>query len=351
MLFLCPFSFSLLLLINSDYLELIHGFYHVDGDLPLRTMADQPEMKAVVKKWFFEMRPAMKEKEGTDEKRKDLVSKDYEGYEAYWGPYQQVLVDNALQAAKTHEKVVITFAQPYNICREYVITKLKEGGATNVIMMYLTIDQDTKLEGLYHRAVQQAKGMGMSLSESMREDWKHDRDPTKEEYKKLIDAPGKPGDLYPFEPPPSYAKIVDVSSRDKAAMDAIDVALGLHRASVCTEPYDTIVTKVRAMDVQRDKDTPYCVSAIFPELKKEMEEALALAKTEDEKVHIKRRASSIVEFELKNRLSCESTFSFMVFDEDEDGDGDSNTEKSQTSDAMKLRKNRRSSFIRTGKIE
>merc|ERR1719162_1219803 len=103
----------------------------------------------------------MKEKEGkTDVEIKKLSSKDYEGYEAYWGPYQQVLVDNALQAAKTHEKVVITFAQPYNICRDYVITKLKEGGAAKVTILYLTIDQDTKMEGLYHRTVQQAKGSG-----------------------------------------------------------------------------------------------------------------------------------------------------------------------------------------------
>ena len=356
MLCLCPFSLSLLLLINSDYLDLIHGFYHVDGDLPMRTMADQPEMKAVVKKYWFEMYSVMKEKGGkTEEELHKLSSEDVKAYEAYWRPYQQVQVDSALQAAKTHEKVVITFAQPYQICRDYVMSKLKEGGATNVTMLYLTIDQDTKLEALYHRMVQQLKPHGVSLLDYLKwdgsYDWTHDRDPTKEEYKELILAPGKIGNMMIMEPAPSYAKVVDVSSRDEAAMDAIDAALGLHRASVCTESYDTIVTKVRAIDVQRDVETPYC-AAMFPEIEKEIAEALALAKTEEEKVQIKRRASSIVQFELKKRLSLASTLSDMVLDEDVDGDTDSNTENSKTTtDAMKLRKNRRASFIRTGKIE
>jgi len=232
------------------------------------------------------------------------------------------------------------------------MSKLKEGGATNVTMLYLTIDRDTKLEGLYYRTIQQAKSAGVSLSDYAKAwglDWTEDRDPTLEEFKHLMGASEKKGNCN-FDPPPSYAKVVDVSSRDEAATDAIDAALGLHRASVCTETYDTIVTKVRAIDTKRDEDTPYSVE-VFAEFEKEMEEALALAKTEEEKVHIKRRASSIVEFELKNRLSLANTLSGMVLDGDGDGDGDSNTEKSKTTDAMKLRKNRRASFIRTGKIE
>ena len=329
---------------------MIHGFYHVDGDLPMRTMADQPEMKAVLKK-LMTIDSIVKEK---GEDRYSLSSEGMKAYEEYWQPFNQVQVESALQAAKTHEKVVITFAQEHQICRDYVMSKLKEGGATNVTMLYLTIDQDTKLEGLYHRTLQQLKPFGVSLLDYLKWegfDWTHDRDPTKEEFKELILAPGKLGNMMIMEPAPSYAKVVDVSSRDEAAMDAIDAALGLHRASVCTESYDTIVTKVRAMDVQRDTDTPYC-AAMFPEIEKEIAEALALAKTEEEKVQIKRRASSIVKFELKNRLSLASTLSDMVLDEDVDGDTDSNTENSKTTtDAMKLRKNRRASFIRTGKIE
>ena len=178
--------------------------------------------------------------------------------------------------------------------------------------------------------------------------WTHDRDPTKEEYKAL-----NPNHMTNFAPPPSYAKIVDVSSRDKAAMDAIDAVLGLSRSSVCTESYDTIVTKVRAIDTQRDKDTPYC-AALVPELLKEIADALASAKTEEEKVQIKRRASSIVQFELKKRLSLASALSDMVLGEDEagDGDGDNDSKNKTTADAtMQLRKNRRVSFIKTGKVE
>ena len=339
---------------DSDYLELIHGFYHVDGDLPLRT-ADQPEMKAVLKK-LFQMRAIVKEKgEDVD----NLPAERMKAYEEYWGPYNQVQVDSALHAAKTHEKVVITIAQQSQIQREYVMSQLKGGGATTVTMLYLTIDQDTKLEGMYHREVQEAKGAGTSLSDYVKAwglDWTHDRDPTKEEYKVLMGAPGKMGNMN-FDPPPSYAKVVDVSSRDETSMDVIDAALGLHRASVCTESYDTIVTKVRAIDTHRDEDTPYCW-AIFPELEKEITEALASAKTEEEKVQIKRRASSIVQFEKHNigRLSIASALSDMVLGEDEAGDGDGDygddSKNKTTADAaMQLRKNRRVSFIQTGKVE
>ena len=338
------------LCMDSDYLELIHGFYHVDGDLPLRT-ADQPEMKEVIKK-FFQMRAIVKEK---GEDIDNLPVERMKAYEEYWGPYNQVQVDSALHAAKTHEKVVITIAQQSQIQREYVMSQLKGGGATTVTMLYLTIDQDTKLEGMYHREVQEAKGAGTSFSDYVKAwglDWTHDRDPTKEEWKVLVSAPGKNGNMTNFEPPPSYAKVVDVSSRDEAAMDAIDAVLGLSRSSVCTESYDTIVTKVQAIDAQRNEDTPYNI-AVFAEIKKELKEALALAKTEDEKVQIKRRASSMVKFELQNRLSLASTLSDTVLNEDEDSDsdGDSNNKNNKTTKAMKLKKNRRASFIQTGKIE
>merc|ERR1711865_323617 len=111
-------------------------------------------------------------------------------------------------------------------------------------------------------------------------------------------------------------------------------------------------------DLQRDAETPYS-TATFAEIKDELEGALASAKTEHEKVHIQRRASSIVEFELKSRLSLASTLSGMVLDVDEDGiDGNDKTSKTaddnkkrDDSNAMKMAKNRRASFIRTGKIE
>ena len=258
----------------------------MDGDLPLRT-GEQPEMREVIKK-TMQMRAIVKEK---GEDIDNLSAERMKAYEEYWGPYCQVQVDSALHAAKTHEKVVITFAQRSQVCREYVMSKLKESGATtDVTMLFLTIDQETKLEGMYHREVQEAKGAGMSFSKYVKAwglKWTHDRDPTKEEYKAL-----NPNHMTNFAPPPSYAKIVDVSSRDKAAMDAIDAVLGLSRSSVCTESYDTIVTKVKAIDVQRNEDTPYS-TPVFAELHKEIvEEALASAKTEDEKVHTNRRAST-----------------------------------------------------------
>ena len=79
---------------------------------------------------------------------------------------------------------------------------------------------------------------------------------------------------------------------------------------------------------------------MFAEIKTELQEALALAKTEDEKVQIQRRASSMVKFEWQNRLSLASTLSDMVLNEDEDGDsnGDSNNKNNKTTEAMNLKK-------------
>ena len=319
-------------------------------------MDQTPEMREAVKKYFLQMVSIVKEK---GEDMDNLSAEAMKAYEQYWQPFNQVQVDSALRAAKTHEKVVITFAQSNQIIRDYVMSKLKEGAAAKVTMLYLTIDQDTKLEGLYYRSVQQAKSVGVSLSDYCKGfglDWTEDRDPTLDEFKPLMGAKGKTGNIH-FDPPPSYAKVVDVSSRDETSMDVIDAALGLHRASVCTESYDTIVTKVRAIDTHRDEDTPYCW-AIFPELEKEITEALASAKTEEEKVQIKRRASSIVQFEKHNigRLSIASALSDMVLGEDEAGDGDGDygddSKNKTTADAaMQLRKNRRVSFIQTGKVE
>ena len=210
-------------------------------------MDQTPEMREAVKKYFLQMVSIVKEK---GEDMDNLSAEAMKAYEQYWQPFNQVQVDSALRAAKTHEKVVITFAQRSQICREYVMSKLKESGATtDVTMLFLTIDQETKLEGMYHREVQEAKGAGMSFSKYVKAwglKWTHDRDPTKEEYKAL-----NPNHMTNFAPPPSYAKIVDVSSRDKAAMDAIDAVLGLSRSSIGTESYATIVTKVQAIDAQR----------------------------------------------------------------------------------------------------
>mmetsp|Transcript_40811 Transcript_40811/g.47056 ORF Transcript_40811/g.47056 Transcript_40811/m.47056 type:complete len:139 (+) Transcript_40811:234-650(+) len=133
-----------------------------------------------------------------------------------------------------------------------------------------------------------------------------------------------------FEDPPPHAKVVDVTSRGVAHIDGVDAALGLCRSG--EESYDKIVKKVVAMDHKRDEENPYS-TILVPEIEKEIKEALANAKTDEEKKQIKRRASSLIKMELMTgRLSI--------------------TSNSSDSDADKLKNmRRRSSLIITGKIE
>mmetsp|Transcript_21509 Transcript_21509/g.24037 ORF Transcript_21509/g.24037 Transcript_21509/m.24037 type:complete len:146 (+) Transcript_21509:18-455(+) len=134
-----------------------------------------------------------------------------------------------------------------------------------------------------------------------------------------------------FDSPPSYAAVVDVTGRDVTAIDGVDAVLGLQRSG--EESYDEIVKKVVARDHKRDAETPYSIE-LFPEINAEVAEALANAKSEEEKKQIKRRASSLIGMELMmNRLSITSTSS-----------GTSNM-------SDKVRGMRRSSLIKTGKIK
>jgi len=310
---------------TGDYLDLIHGFHHVDGDLAFRSQYT-PEMREAFTKMVegIHRHPILKDF------MKDVKSSDdLAELEEYWGPLFQVRVDSALEAAKTNDKVVITFADGFQVQRDFVFKKLKEGGAKNITLLCLSMDQDKKLESLYHRTVRQAEAMGITVGDVMRLcGWEGKGEPTMEVSKSFMSQPGAMGNCV-FEDLPSHAKIVDVTNRDVTNIDGIDAALGLFRSG--EESYDEIVKQVVAMDHKRDEENPYSAT-LFPEIEKEVKEALANANTDKERKQIKRRASSLIKLELMTgRLSITSTSS------------DSNANESENM--------RRSSLISTGKIE
>jgi len=312
---------------TGDYLDLFHGFYHVDGDLVYRGAVGDPKMRDFWKETINKnvearkLHPQLKEPKSSD---------DVAGLEEYWDPAYQVLVDSALVAAKTNVNVVITHYAPFQAYRDFVMNKLKEGGAQNVTMLFLSMDKKKKLEGLYHRTKRQAESMNMTLGDMLRlgdDPWDGEGEPTMEEYIEHSGKPGHIGDMA-TDDPPSYAKIVDVTGRDVTAIDGVDAALGLQRS--CKESYDEIVKKVVARDHKRDEETPYCwdlIIGIYEDTKK----ALANATTDEEKKQIKRRSSILTGLELKTgRLSIAS---------DDDSSAD------------QLKNKRRSSLIMTGKID
>jgi len=236
---------------TGDYLDVIHGFQHVDGDLGFRSQMT-PKMREAVTKWIElgHRYPKVKGAKSSD---------DVAEFEEYWGPYFQIMVDSALEAATTNDTVVITFADGYQVQRDFVFKKLKEGGAKNVTLLYLSMDQDKKLEGLYHRTVRQADASDMTLGDMMRTwmEWEGKGEPTREVFKSFINQPGKIGAMS-FEEPPPHAKVVDVTSRGVAHIDGVDAALGLCRSG--EESYDEIVQKVVAVNHKRDEENPFTIS-------------------------------------------------------------------------------------------
>lgn len=133
--------------------------------------------------------------------------------------------------------------------------------------------------------------------------WAGGSDPSLEEFMIVARKPGQLGDV-PFEGPPPYANVVDVTGRDASAIDGVDAALGLQRSG--KESYDEIAKKVVAMDRKRNEEMPYNCVDIFSEINKEFGESLKNAKTDEEKNHIKRRASSLIKM---GRLSIASAAS------------------------------------------
>jgi len=259
---------------TGDYLDIIHGFHHVDGDLFLRSQYT-PKMREALTKMVEggQRYPIMKDLM-KDAKSSDNVAE----FEEYWGPLIQERVDSALEAAKTNDKVIITFADGLQVRRDFVLKKLKEGGAMNITLLYLTMDQDKKLEGIYHRSVRSCDAAGTTIGDFMRRfEWEGKGEPTMEDYKSWTTKYRMPGPMFPtFEDPPPHAEVVDVTGRDVTHIDRVDAALGLCRSG--KESYDDIVKKVVAMDHKRDEENPYFFE-LFSEIEKEVEEALANATT------------------------------------------------------------------------
>jgi len=142
-----------------------------------------------------------------------------------------------------------------------------------VTLMCLTMNQDKKLEGIYHRTKKDAESSGMThvglLLGFGEEPWAGGDSPTLEEFLVVAKQPGQLGDD-PFEMPPSYAKVIDVTARDVTVIDGLDAALGLQRQNDLT--YEEIKDKVLAVDAKRNEEMPYNCLDIIAEVNKKYED-------------------------------------------------------------------------------
>ena len=223
---------------TGDYLEMMHGYEHVDGDYPgknshLPQYADMTQnfMKVV----------------------NEYLPKNEDGPEELWQPYFAELARLTLKAAETSEKVVLTHATYRQAWRKYLIQKLIEGGASpdQISVVALTIDEGVKIKGLYLRAKQHLESAGLSLEQHCRSHygWEGEGEITCEEYVSLYKKHDPLGSVI-FEGPPAGSKLVDVSSRNLDALDAINEALGLEKQTI-GEKYEELVSRINAVDAKR----------------------------------------------------------------------------------------------------
>lgn len=221
---------------TGDYLQVVHGFNHVDGDTPIKNM-HLPKYKELAMNTFrYVIKYVMKGEDGPGEQ---------------WMPYIDEIANLTLDAAKHSDNIVITIAAYRQVCRDYFIMKLKQGGAKDPTVLFLTIDEDVRLESLFSRDKQQAEAGGHTLEDVMKaKSWDGDGELTLSVYKDVM----KNNSIMcaPFQGPPPNAKIVDVSGRDISHLDGVDKALGLTRTT--DQTYQEILEKVLPIDKQRDAE-------------------------------------------------------------------------------------------------
>jgi hypothetical protein len=185
-----------------------------------------------------------------------------DGPEELWKPYFEEIANQTIDAAKkgSDQHVVLSHATYRQAWREFVVKKLIKGGVKgdNITVLYLTINPDVKLKGLYYRSKTQIENGGMTLGDFMRtQGWEGDGDITLPEYMAFIKEtdPRSAGNDTFQEIPDGYGKTVDVSGRDMSHLDGVDDALGLvGKRNDQTLTFEEIRDKVKVVDQKRDED-------------------------------------------------------------------------------------------------
>ncbi|KAL7552370.1 hypothetical protein ACHAWF_015605 [Thalassiosira exigua] len=137
------------------------------------------------------------------------------------GRFFEKIANMTVEAAKTHDRVVLSHATFYQPCRDVVIETLLNGGVKReqITILQLTIDKAVLHGGLFERTKRQAEQQGKTVTESCREwGWKFDGELTKEMYIEIYGKMEEDGG--------DAAAFPDVSSRGVAHLDGVDAAIG-----------------------------------------------------------------------------------------------------------------------------
>jgi len=220
-------SYKLKQSFSGDYLQVVHGYKHIDGDGPLKSM--------IIPKYSD-------------------MTKDYFATGGKSSSYFGEIAKQTLDAATYHDRVVLTHATYNQESRDVVIDTLVEGGIAkeNITVIELTIDPVVKLQGLYHRMKRQLEQKGITMEERHAHLEYEGDDLTEEKFIKAM-MEQQNGDMSggEFEDCPLATK-VDVSDR-VAHLSNLDKVLELTRSSE-DWTYETICAQVLPLDVQRDEE-------------------------------------------------------------------------------------------------
>jgi len=253
-------------------MQVVHGYHHVDGDIPLKNMALVPEYREIMEALIIE---------------------------GDWAPYFSELARLTLEAAKDHDKVVLSHATGLNSQRDHVVQKLIEGGVSEgrITLLQLTIDPIVKSRGYYHRTKRMAEQAGLSLEDFVGPIPGFEGEITEDkcvEYMVKNDSTPSTFEVHP------NAIMVDVSGRDITHFDNVDAALGLTRPDDST--YESICDEVKPIDVARDAKTMNSgFFEVIAEIQAKVNPSLAIDEEgeEEKKVEeMKKRRSSIVQCEM-----------------------------------------------------
>jgi hypothetical protein len=138
------------------------------------------------------------------------------------------------------------------------VKKLIEGGALkeNITVLYLTINPDVKLKGLYYRTKEELKeNGGLTMGDHMRTcGWEGEGEIILSEYIKFTKETHPEEDSFQ-EIPDGYEKTADISGRDMSHLDGVDDALdlvGKHNDKTLT--FEEIRNKVKEVDQKQDEN-------------------------------------------------------------------------------------------------
>ena len=272
---------------SGDYLEVVRGWKHIDGDIPVKQQSSNPEWKDA---WdqMFTLFMTEKNANGPMVNREYFDQKDDEWiHNECFKAYMKILADLTLEGARDSETVVMSHASYLIPQRIFLTQLLKDAGAKDVSTVFLHTDFDAHMQALWKRTTRQAEQMGKTI----------------EEYGELMGVPNFDFDKFvefqklsydvweePDESEQPY-KVVDNTAKDVTVFDALDEAFGIDKNTSRGDlSYEEQILKIQAIDKKRDEAM---IDGIQSKLERNAEEEMA----EKEPEKLAARRSSLIELD------------------------------------------------------